>query len=162
MGKLHENIKKRREELEMSQDELAQKIGYTHRSAINKIEMGVNNFPTNKLDVFATALHTTPEMLMGTDVDRVQEQASYYIVEKLLTENLRGVGGQNLEYVQFAGEYVDRLIKIVYGRQGVQLLNLFENLNNKGKSTILERIDELTRLDQYTDNDVDGNSTRGL
>ena len=160
MARINENIKKRREELEMSQDELAQKTGYTHRSAINKIETGINSFPINKIDAFANALHTTSEMLMGMNVDRVQEQASYYIVEKLLTENLLS-DWQNPEYTQFAAEYVDRLIKIVYGRQAVQLLNLFEELNNKGKSTILERIDELTQLDQYTVKDSDNNQQGG-
>ena len=38
--KLYERIKKRREELGMSQDELAQKLGYKSRSTIAKIEKG--------------------------------------------------------------------------------------------------------------------------
>ena len=152
---INDNIRKRREELDMSQDELAQKLGYIHRSSINKIENGTNSFPVNKIDAFAVALRTTPEMLMGTEIDKVQEQASYYIVEKLLIENLQS--GQNPEYVQFACEYVDRLVKIVYGQQGVQLLNYFEKLNNRGKSTIIERIDELTKLERYTDQYMDIN-----
>ena len=38
---LYKNIKKLREELGMSQDELAEKAGYTSRSSIAKIEKGL-------------------------------------------------------------------------------------------------------------------------
>lgn len=37
---IQERIKARREELEMSQDELARKLGYSNRSAVCKIEKG--------------------------------------------------------------------------------------------------------------------------
>jgi len=48
---------------------------------------------------------------------------------------------------------------LVYGKSAVQLLNLFEQLNEKGKATILDRMDELTRLDQYTVQDGVSSST---
>ena len=38
MSELHINIKKRRAEIGMSQEELARKMGYTSRSSIAKIE----------------------------------------------------------------------------------------------------------------------------
>lgn len=149
MGTIAENIKARREELEMSQEELATKTGYKHRSAINKIELGINNFPMYKLNDFAIALRTSQERLLGYDENDLKSNESYFIVETMLTKNLRG-GGQNPEYLQFAAEYVDRLVKLVYGKSAVQSLNLLEQLNEKGKATILDRMDELTRLDQYT------------
>ena len=65
--KLYENIKNRREEIGMSQEELAQKLGYKHRSSINKIELGINNIPTSKIKEFAVALKTTASSLMGWD-----------------------------------------------------------------------------------------------
>ena len=37
------NIKKRREFLGLSQEKLAEKLGYKSRSTINKIEMEINN-----------------------------------------------------------------------------------------------------------------------
>ena len=43
-----ERIKLRREQLEITQDELAKKIGYTSRSTINKIELGKNDIPQSK------------------------------------------------------------------------------------------------------------------
>lgn len=72
MDDLYENIKKRREELGMSQDELARKVGYTSRSTIARIERGDINIPQDKIVLFARALGMLPEYLMGwTDEDGV-------------------------------------------------------------------------------------------
>ena len=58
-------IKKRREELGMSQEELATKLGYKSRSSINKIELGKNDITQHKVVEFARVLQTTPSYLMG-------------------------------------------------------------------------------------------------
>lgn len=58
-------IKKIREELGLSQDELATKMGYKSRSSINKIENGTNDIPQSKVVAFAKALDTTVAYLMG-------------------------------------------------------------------------------------------------
>ncbi len=62
---LYNRIKLRREELNMSQDELAQKLGYKSRSSINKIELGKSDIPQSKIPAFADALNTTPAYLTG-------------------------------------------------------------------------------------------------
>lgn len=49
----------------MTQDELAQKAGYTSRSSINKIELGLVDIPQSKIISIAEALNTTPAYLMG-------------------------------------------------------------------------------------------------
>lgn len=59
------NIKKRRFELGMSQQELADALGYKTRSTIAKIESGENDITQKKLIRFAQALDTTPEALMS-------------------------------------------------------------------------------------------------
>lgn len=64
---LYQNIKKRREELGISQEELATALGYKHRSSINKIELGINDLPQSKIKEFAVALNTTVSTLMGWD-----------------------------------------------------------------------------------------------
>lgn len=65
--KFYEKIKNRREELNMSQDELAKLMGYKSRSSINKIELGHNDIPQSKLEAFAKVLKVTPEYLLGWD-----------------------------------------------------------------------------------------------
>jgi transcriptional regulator with XRE-family HTH domain len=65
MLELYKRIRLKREELNLSQDELARKLGYKSRSSINKIEKGENDIPQSKIVAFAEALKTTPEYLMG-------------------------------------------------------------------------------------------------
>lgn len=67
---LHQRIKLRRTELNMSQEELAFKLGYKSRSSINKIEMGDNDIPQSKILAFANALDTTPSYLLGIDENK--------------------------------------------------------------------------------------------
>ena len=62
---LHENIRARRIALHMTQQELAQKMGYKSTSTIAKIESGENDIPHAKIAAFAKALSTTPADLMG-------------------------------------------------------------------------------------------------
>ena len=59
------NIKKRRFELRMSQQELADAMGYSTRSTIAKIESGENDVSQKKLQKFAAALDTTVEALIA-------------------------------------------------------------------------------------------------
>lgn len=58
-------IRLRRIELGMTQDELAKITGYTSRSSINKIEMGLVNLPQSKIELIAKALMVTPTYLLG-------------------------------------------------------------------------------------------------
>jgi len=58
-------IKQRREELGMSQEELARMAGYKSRSSINKIEVDGRGLPQSKITAIAKALKTTPASLMG-------------------------------------------------------------------------------------------------
>lgn len=65
MAALYENIRSRRIELGMSQQELADRLGYKSRSAVNKIELGINELTGSKIKAFADALDTTVGELMG-------------------------------------------------------------------------------------------------
>ena len=65
MAKIGENIRRKREELGLSQEELATRMGYKSKSTINKIELGINDIPQNKISKFAGVLGTTPAVLMG-------------------------------------------------------------------------------------------------
>ena len=65
MATLYDRIRERREACEMSQSELAERLGYKDRSTIAKIEKGVNDITQSKIEAFARELHTTPAYLMG-------------------------------------------------------------------------------------------------
>ena len=70
---LAENIKRRRMELNLSQQDLANALGYKSRSTIAKIEAGENEVPFSKLSRFARALDTTVEyILTGSEIEASQ------------------------------------------------------------------------------------------
>ena len=61
-------IRERRRELGLSQDELAQKVGYKNRSTIARIESGENDITQSKLKEIAHALETqVPWLLYGDE-----------------------------------------------------------------------------------------------
>ena len=64
---LYRNIKKARQDLGLTQTELAMRTGYADKSMIAKIESGKVDLPQSKIELFAAALNTTPRHLMGWD-----------------------------------------------------------------------------------------------
>lgn len=62
LGKRIADLRKR---LDMTQEELAHRVGYKSKSAINKIELGGRDLPQKKIADFARALGVTPGYLMG-------------------------------------------------------------------------------------------------
>lgn len=70
MATLSNNIKKRRNELNMTQEELAKKTGYKTKGAISRIEKGERDLSQSQIEIFANALSTTPSYLMGWEEDK--------------------------------------------------------------------------------------------
>ena len=64
---LYKNIKAKRQELGLSQEELAKKVGYRDRTSIAKIETGKVDLSQSKIIEFANILGVTPSCLMGWD-----------------------------------------------------------------------------------------------
>lgn len=70
---VHKRIKCRRTELNMSVDELAQKLN-KNRATIYRYERGdIENLPLDILEPLANALETTPQYLMGWDTPEIKE-----------------------------------------------------------------------------------------
>ena len=67
MSDLSTRVRLRREQLGLSQQELARRMGYRSRSSITKLEKGINDIPQAKLEELAAALETTPAYLLGLD-----------------------------------------------------------------------------------------------
>lgn len=70
MLELYKNIKNRRIELCMSQQELSDIVGYSGKSMISKIERGEVDLSQTMIQKFADALKTTPGDLMGWEEER--------------------------------------------------------------------------------------------
>ena len=64
---LYKNIRKRRRELDITQAELAEAVGYTDKSMISLIEHGKIDLPISKLMAIAEVLGVPAGDLIGED-----------------------------------------------------------------------------------------------
>lgn len=85
MLELYKNIKRRRQQLKMTQTDLALKMGYADKSMIAKIEKGNVDLPQSKILAFANVLETTPGELMGWDyeTDTAETVDNIYKLDKI-------------------------------------------------------------------------------
>lgn len=78
-------VKEKRISEKMTQEELALKVGYTSRSSINKIELGLVDVPQSKIVAIANALNTTPFYLMGIESPQQKNDTIADVVIRLQT-----------------------------------------------------------------------------
>ena len=71
MADIGKRIRMRREAVGLTQEGLAEKLGYKNKTSITKIENGTNDIPQSKVVEIAKALDTTVAYLMGWDWDVV-------------------------------------------------------------------------------------------
>lgn len=118
---LGERIKKRREELGMSQEVLAQKLNYKSRSSINKIELGLNDISQSKIMDFAKALRTSPAYLMGwEDTENQQTMLPPKITENVTVYPVIGeiaAGYDNIALETWSGDTVEIPNSYIKGRR---------------------------------------------
>ncbi len=96
---IYEKIKKKRIELGMTQEELAEKTGYKSRSSINKIENGQRDISRNQVEQFAAALNVTPSYLMGWEEGDVVTSISIPLYGNITCGNLSFVDEEILEMI---------------------------------------------------------------
>lgn len=127
-----ERIKLRREELGLSQDELARKLGYKSRSSINKIEIGCQNLIQSKIKAIADALETTPDYIMGWE-----ELDESIDIDKLKND------------VANAKTIMTYIIN-EYGEKVWDDLNLYLQLDGDDRCEIRGAMKQLLRNDKYS------------
>lgn len=93
-------VKARREQLGLTQEELAKKLGYKSKSTINKIELDINDVSQSKLIKLADALEVDPMYFIEIDTpsdntDRIKAYAELF--RKLSDEGQT----QALKYIEF-------------------------------------------------------------
>jgi len=69
METMYDRIKKLRNSLGWSQEELAKKVGYADKTSIAKIEAGKVDLPQSKMVAFSRALSTTTSYLMDGETE---------------------------------------------------------------------------------------------
>lgn len=120
MMTIGERIKCRREELGLTQVELAEKLGYSSKTTIAKIETNANNLRQSKIKAIADALQTTPSFIMGWDEESAEEYSK-----------------------------ICELFEHCYGKEPFKVVQKFLILDQIDRGKVEERIDTLLEDDKY-------------
>lgn len=109
MLQLYKNIKKLRLEQKMTQSDLAQKLGYTDKSMISKIERGEVDLSQSKIVSFANILGVTPGDLMGFEKPSVSDAAllADLVNDRLLMEAIIKLSNMSPEQKIKVYDYID-------------------------------------------------------
>ena len=121
MKKIGNRIKSIRENQNMTQEELAIKCGYSSRSTINKIELGINDIPYSKINNIAHALNVNPVDIFNWETD----ETVYEEIE------------------------VCKQIQNIYGKDTIDLINLYQSLNDNGKKAAITVLQGLLNNSEY-------------
>lgn len=138
MSKIGDRIKERRITLGMTQEELANRMGYKSKSTINKVESGVNDVNQTTASKYATKLGVSVAYLLGwtDDVNYVPDQKTEEYVQMESMQNisvayLTELTGYNMESI------IDDLLK----------------LNRNGLEELHKRLVEMLFIEKYTQKD---------
>lgn len=80
--KIGQRIKEKREQLSLTQEELAKRIGSSNRSTISNYEQGARSFKQSQIAMFAKALNTTPAYLMGWEDEPIPQYDNIHPIKK--------------------------------------------------------------------------------
>lgn len=105
MATIGKRIQHRREELGMTQEELAHKVGLQSKSAIQKIEKGINDIKQSRIKQFAEALDTTTAYLMDSDPPDEIDQEILQELQAMPSSEKRKI----LEYIRFVKAQLEKI-----------------------------------------------------
>lgn len=141
-------IRDLREAKGMTQEELANKVGYTSRAAINKIESGTNKLKQEKIKIFADVLECTVSELLGIDeINNLRPVSSIDIRKIPLYDFIScGTGGfvddNIIDYVSLPAEmFSSKKEYFAQYAKGDSMINA--NINN-GDLVIFEKTSSVT------------------
>ena len=95
-----DKLRHRRLQLNMTQDELAQKMGYKSRSTINKIEMNKHDISQSKLVKLSAILEVEPAYFID-DIQHDDRQGEIMKYAKLLAELDTDTLDNVMQYIDF-------------------------------------------------------------
>ncbi|EFD81341.1 hypothetical protein PSAG_01376 [Fusobacterium animalis D11] len=106
---LGEKVKLKREELNLSQEELAEKMNYKSKTSIHKIEVGITDLPLSKVKELAAVLKTTPAYLMGWEEKPNEEETT-----KVESPRFRWVARNAKKMTEVELERLQKLMEITF------------------------------------------------
>ena len=110
----------------ISQEELGRRVG-VQRAAINKYEKGsVTNIPIHTIERIASTFDVSPTYILGWNGD---EQGNPLSAE--------------VKVIQGISKF--------FGKDSVEVLEMYISLNCKGKKRAVQYLDDLTEIEKYTE-----------
>lgn len=129
-----DRIKKRRNELGMTQEELAKKLGYASRSSVNKVEKS-RELSNKKVKLYSDALKCTPAYLMGWDEEYADTQ------ETLDDQHFDLLADREAQQ-----EKIYELMKNCFDDSSIYLLQSYTYLWDQYKNLLLQYTERLMEL----------------
>ena len=140
-----DRIKMRREEVGLTQADLAKKMNLRSRSSITRIEKSGDNVTLKDLARISSALNCSVMDLMGweDEVDEVNQVAYTYIPD------LGGMVAE--EHTYNAKKKDDRSLKLPddADENAMKLLETYDELSEEGKKSLIDYADFLYRKEMY-------------
>lgn len=124
-----EKIKKRRLELGWSQQELADKMGYTSKSTITRIEKGINDVAQKNIEKFAKVLNVSVAYLMDWENEPLLIE-----IEPVVSQHLSQYEKLKPEYQQL----IDDLIK-AFQKEPPDTAKVLELIGTIGKGARIKK-----------------------
>ena len=112
-------IKKLRKERNMSQDQLAEMLGYSGKSAISKLEKGGFELSQDKLVLVANYFGVSVDSLINNEISDTSDKVTLINV------------------------------KTLYGQGAVDLIDSYNKLNELGQKKAVEAVADLADIDRY-------------
>ena len=104
---LGDRVKQKREEMGLSQEELAEKMGYKSKTSIHKIEQGITDLPLSKVEELSKVLNVTTSYLMGWDNKKIEKSNmnidtinTNYIMIPLYESISAGYGASDVDFIE--------------------------------------------------------------
>lgn len=111
-------IKQKRIALGMTQEELALLVGYTSRSSINKIELGLVDLPQSRAKRIANALNTTTAYILWGKETSIQPQPQEAATPQIskeaaaLIETLSNLPSEKADFANRVLELVNLMLQV--------------------------------------------------
>lgn len=132
-----QRIKQRREELGLSQQELATRLGYKSKVSISNVENDRDDMTTTRVQKYAKALETTSAYLMGWDEVADIKLDFGTTIEKLEQHS-----------VEYLHNYVD-----CFNRAAIkELLNVAKDCSDKQIDLATEMLKSMKKIQYQEDN----------
>jgi phage repressor protein C with HTH and peptisase S24 domain/DNA-binding XRE family transcriptional regulator len=145
-----DRVKLLREQKGMTQEELANQLGYKSKSSVTHIERG-RDIPRSMVVKLADILDTTPAYLMGwedhsTDLPEwiskaFDKDSNYDISEDIKVHPERYTAEKNPSTGKIVAYSINNKIELLEA--------LFKKLNAHGQNVAIDRVEELTEIPKY-------------